>query len=237
MKRVVVLSLVLSHALASAQSPQPPAGQQVLGVFVGTLPCADCSGLHTELTLFSKGPNLFAEATFFLRETYLGTREGDKAIESNGEWTIIRGSGNDRNATVYQLDPDKKNETRYFLKVGDDQLRLLDSAKLPMDAPFDVSLRRVPPGTAVAGGYRPAPIGSAVRDAAAFAAGDRAKASGHAIALVGIVRAALQVVAGTNYRLCLDVTTAGKPDRVLAVVYRDLKGQHKLTEWTVGGCE
>ena len=67
------------------------------------MPCADCGGLRTELTLYAKGPDRFAGATFFLRETYIGAREGDKrTFESRGEWTILRGSGGDRNATSLQ---------------------------------------------------------------------------------------------------------------------------------------
>jgi copper homeostasis protein (lipoprotein) len=238
----LALALALSVALlpwaAGAQvNTLPPDGPHVLGVFVGTLPCADCRGLKTELTLFMKGPNNYVDATFFLRETYLGTREGDKAIESRGEWTILRGSATDRNATVYQLDPDKKNETRFFLKIGDDQLRMLDRERRAIDAPFDLSLKRLSP-VGLAGGYQAAPVTSdSIRRAADFAVADRARTSGQAVALAGVVRAEQQVVAGMNYRLCLDVTVAGKPARVLATVYRDLNNQRTLTAWTAGACE
>jgi hypothetical protein len=54
--------------------------------------------------------------------------------------------------------------------------------------------------------------------------------------LVSIVKAEQQIVAGINYRLCLSVLSAGKPEQVSATVYRDLKNQYSLSAWKPGPC-
>ena len=51
------------------------------------------------------------------------------------------------------------------------------------------------------------------------------------------------MAAGTNYRLCLKVTTSGEANEadvtitVKVVVYRNLKGVFSLTSWVEEDCE
>ena len=52
------------------------------------------------------------------------------------------------------------------------------------------------------------------------------------LALVTLVKAAEQVVAGMNYYLTLSVTLNGAPRTAEAVVYRRFNGDQKLTSWT-----
>jgi len=42
-------------------------------------------------------------------------------------------------------------------------------------------------------------------------------------------RAERQIVAGSNYRLCLDVTIAGRADAVQALIFRNLEQRFQLT--------
>src|SRR5258706_12977378 len=39
-----------------------------------TLPCADCSGILTELSLYARSRSQFDDSTYKLTQTYLGTR-------------------------------------------------------------------------------------------------------------------------------------------------------------------
>lgn len=55
--------------------------------------------------------------------------------------------------------------------------------------------------------------------------------------LVRIVKAEQQVVAGLNYRICMDVRRRRHTERVTAVVYRDLRGRYSMTSWDLGRCE
>ncbi|MEY4878696.1 MAG: hypothetical protein RJB62_164 [Pseudomonadota bacterium] len=139
-----LLSLVLAASLmgpsaalaASAPAPmekgQAPAsapddtlhGEEILlGVFEGTLPCAGCDGIRTELTLIMEGEHVFI-GRFILRETYLSCVRSETVI--TGTWTILRGTNLDPDALVYEIyfgDPETR---RAYVKVGDNTIRVLD---------------------------------------------------------------------------------------------------------------
>ena len=73
-----------------------PAPAPISGTFEGTLPCADCSGIKTELVISEDGK-------FKLTETYMAKKE--KQFVSEGE--IVRGEGGrfsltDKDGTVRQ---------------------------------------------------------------------------------------------------------------------------------------
>jgi len=113
------------------------------GAFVGVLPCADCSGIRSELRLYteqSSGRPTRYEAT----ETYLGTRDGDRTVRRAGRWTILRGSATDPNATAYQLDYDRADGPQNLLRVSYAELRLLDREQREITSTAPHSLHRVP---------------------------------------------------------------------------------------------
>ena len=72
--------------------------------------------------------------------------------------------------------------------------------------------------------------------AANFAVGEKGRKEGNSISLVSIERAETQVVAGTNYRLCLRVKINDETKDVKAVVYRNLSKAHLLTDWEEASC-
>jgi cystatin-C len=93
------------------------------------------------------------------------------------------------------------------------------------------------------GGYKKiARSDAGAASAAAFAIRAQAEKTKATIELVSVENAESQVVAGTNYRLCLKVTTSGEENEadvtitVKVVVYRNLKAQYSLTSWTEEDC-
>jgi len=127
-------------------SGAPAAGEAVLtGDYKGRLPCADCSGLDTELKLYAKGRFDTSDAFYVETRTYRGTRNGDMAYSDRGLWTVLKGSATDPNATVYQLNPDRPSETQsYLLKENGAALVQLDRNLKPIDTKMNLTLRRVP---------------------------------------------------------------------------------------------
>jgi copper homeostasis protein (lipoprotein) len=118
----------------------PPAGQRLFGFYVGTLPCADCSGIRTELNLFApEGSGV--DASYWLKETYLGRPGKDATFESGGSWKAQPGT-HDPQATVYRLTEARSRESRFLLKVSDDELRMLDRSGRTIESKLDYSLRR-----------------------------------------------------------------------------------------------
>lgn len=117
MKSLAAILAAGVFGLALPASAEP----LLVGVFVGVLPCADCSGIRTELTLVRKASG-WAEGRFLMKETYLGRRVAP--FVSTGEWTTIKGDAVDDNAVVYELNPD--HPTRHFLKDGEHRIEVLD---------------------------------------------------------------------------------------------------------------
>ncbi|NIG52535.1 copper resistance protein NlpE [Chitinophaga sp. Cy-1792] len=109
--------------------------------YIGTLPCADCSGIITKLTINETDST--GNQHFKLTETYQGTKNGDQDLNSEGRYAIIKGSASDPNAVVIVLNPDKdKNLQRYFQKISEDELRLLDTEQKAINSNLNYSLKR-----------------------------------------------------------------------------------------------
>jgi cystatin-C len=93
------------------------------------------------------------------------------------------------------------------------------------------------------GGYKTVSTDDAeVKAAAEFAVSERAEKEGVSLTLVSIESAERQVVAGTNYRLCLKVSADGEEDDsgdtqgVKVVVFRSLQKEYVLKSWEVDDC-
>jgi uncharacterized lipoprotein NlpE involved in copper resistance len=235
-----LIALSLSLVTADGNSLKAGAGQPNRGqkkgpkaVYEGVLPCADCEGIKTELTLYRKAESS-DPATYRLSETYLGRR--GKGFVSTGKWAITHGAGAQAEATVYQLDPDKPDRMRSFLVINDTQIRQLDKQQQEFDSKLNYTLTKR--GGSRAGAYRAIPGGDSGAVAAAdFAVGEEQRRSSQAVSLVSIAQAQSQVVAGMNYKLCLKVKTDGQLKEASAVVYRNLQQQYSLTSWSWEACK
>jgi len=127
-------------------SGAPRPGTAILfGVYKGTMPCADCSGLETVLRLYAKGKFDTTYAFYVRTQTYRGAPHGDVTFSDRGEWTVLRGDATDPDATVYQLNPDDEQHSEALL-VQDKgaALEQLDRDLTPIETPMNVALKRVP---------------------------------------------------------------------------------------------
>ena len=96
-------------------------------VFEGTLPCADCNGIETTLTLYHN--KIKNQSTYKLREVYL-YQNNDKTFDTYGNWNALKGTQQDPNAIVYQLavqneDPEDPDVINYLV-VDKNTLMLID---------------------------------------------------------------------------------------------------------------
>lgn len=124
---------------AAVVTPEAAAEPMSL-TFAGTLLCADCPGIKTELTLTRKAVG-WAEGAYRLTETYL---ERGGPIVTTGDWTTLRGDAVDDDATVYELNPDAPKTARRFLRVGDDKaIRVLDGDMKTLPKGLPDTLNRV----------------------------------------------------------------------------------------------
>ena len=97
-----------------------------------------------------------------------------------------------------------------------------------------VSAQRPP----MVGGYKAVANTDAGAVAAAnFAVETQSEKTGSEYSLEELVKAERQVVQGSNYRLCMEVSAdGGDTTFVQAVVYVDLKGNRKLSSWADSTC-
>ena len=101
----------------------------------------------------------------------------------------------------------------------------LVSAALATDNPTKIDH---PP---LAGGYSPAENDPEMSKVAEFAIKTQAKATGHPLQLVKILKVERQVVAGLNYRLEIEVADGSKRFKARVVVWKMLDGSLALTSW------
>jgi predicted secreted protein len=123
-----------------------PKSLVLLGIYRGTTACADCTGIQTELRLYTKGKNDFTDSIYISTRTYQGGRNGDQSFTDRGDWSLNKGDAADSNATVYALSSDDPQHAQYFLlQPGGASLTLLGPQMKPIDAPpqYQSILKRV----------------------------------------------------------------------------------------------
>jgi len=134
------MGLILVMALLSCNQSLPKVehkiapvneikGDVLIGHYIGTLPCAGCSGLKTELTLY--GATTMESYKYTLRETYLSSNAGDKVVERSGAYNFERGNSTDDDAVIYVLDPDSAKNRRFWMQNDSTVLAVDDKGDVP----------------------------------------------------------------------------------------------------------
>lgn len=102
----------------------PPPDDAFERSWQGVLPCSDCDGIRTRLTLRRDDDG---KQEFELEETYLGAEAGN-VFSLAGAWReASQGAGGD--ATVFRLDPDGADQ--WYQLQPDGSLELLDGQGRP----------------------------------------------------------------------------------------------------------
>lgn len=98
------------------------------GTYAGTLPCADCEGIQTELTLAGDG-------SYTLRRRYLG-KAGQQPIEDTGTWQATSGNA----GVLLDADnPDRRTEYRF---TNGNTLKLLGRDGKELESNLNYSLTK-----------------------------------------------------------------------------------------------
>ncbi|WP_212001092.1 copper resistance protein NlpE [Chitinophaga sp. HK235] len=109
--------------------------------YTGTLPCADCNGILTTLSLEEQGPG--GGQFFKLKEVYQGVKGKDQTFNSDGIYVILPSPSDNPDAVIIQLNPDKdQNLQRFYKKVGENELQQLDKDKQPIQSTLNYSLKK-----------------------------------------------------------------------------------------------
>ncbi len=104
--------------------------------YTGELPCTDCAGIATTLTLFPGD-------SFLIAETYKGTKEGDRNYTSRGVWSSMADAVDPAAGRIVYLSPNQ-GMPRRFRQLGDSALRQLDKDGREFESSANLILRRLP---------------------------------------------------------------------------------------------
>jgi copper homeostasis protein (lipoprotein) len=113
------------------------AAKPVSQTFAGTLPCADCSGLQTELILTQTIPNAW-HGTFKMKQIYEG--KSVNPLLTTGTWEMSQGSPSDSQAKILELKTETE-QPEYWLVVDNNTIQMLDSQKNTINSPFNNVLK------------------------------------------------------------------------------------------------
>ncbi len=143
-----LMSGLLMVVWLSGCAALPPRAQvdaaSVAGRYVGTLPCADCAGVRTDLTLL---PGAGSEGgAYTVRETRVGARSvgvgAGATSQRAGDWSVQA----DAVRTLVRVGPDRTgvHGERHFVRASEQVLRLLDGQRRELPTELPRSLVRVP---------------------------------------------------------------------------------------------
>lgn len=130
-----LVCLVLAGPAAHATSQGPVAD----GPYVGTLPCADCAGIRTSLTLYTMGQGGLP-LVYRMTRVYLGTPSGDRGEEYIGPWSRIDAGAGE----TLRIEPHDDARRSSFRRADADRLVLLDRSEQPIATRQDLALVRDP---------------------------------------------------------------------------------------------
>ncbi len=103
--------------------------ENFMGTFSGVLPCADCPGILTTLTLNADG-------TYSLETVYQGKGD-EKPFTRQGKWTPSE------DLAFIELDYDKKGGSGYYKLIDKNTLEKLDSNARPITSELNYKLTRM----------------------------------------------------------------------------------------------
>ena len=108
-------------------------------VFTGTLPAASCPGIVYQITLYNYKNS--GDGVFNAKLTYLEAENGkDTSFEFNGRQYTLKGTPEDKNATVLQFVPfNNKSDTMNFL-YQEQKLIMLDKNMNKIQSSLNYSL-------------------------------------------------------------------------------------------------
>ncbi|MCC5935655.1 MAG: copper resistance protein NlpE N-terminal domain-containing protein [Lunatimonas sp.] len=107
-------------------------------VYEGTVPCIDCEAIHMELWLERDETEVTPDYRMIMN--YENTPVGDKEEEVTGNYTIVSGYAQDRDAVVYQLNPGT-NEPRHFVLNEDRSITMLGENMQRLEEEDDLGYR------------------------------------------------------------------------------------------------
>lgn len=104
--------------------------ERVIARYIGTLPCADCSGIRADLLLYAGGAGRDT-LRYSLWRSRLDAHGGEVTEEVQGRWATLPSPVLGTGATVYRLEPDRVAAAITLLRIDDNRMRMLEGGAAP----------------------------------------------------------------------------------------------------------
>jgi hypothetical protein len=145
MRKVLIANFFLLYcSLAHAQDNNAAAKIGAIhGTYKHFLPCSDCTGIETTLTLDCEEP--CNSGSYYLREESVNSINGDKGSESFGKWIISDtvASPSETSLVISLKDTVAQANSKNFFLLTADNLEQLDKRKQKIDPPFNLVLKKL----------------------------------------------------------------------------------------------
>lgn len=133
MRPMTLSALMTAVLLTGCASQTPVTERSPYGVWEGTLPCADCPGIETRLTLYRE-PD-----TYKLTETYQ-ERNGD-VTEREGQWQVLPPT-DPMDLGRISLQGDNGKVVRMYRRLPEGDLEMLNRDGERIQSKLNYTLRR-----------------------------------------------------------------------------------------------
>ncbi len=146
MVRLFIISVFITSAfIATGQEITPTVAKKLLdlpGTYVGRLPCADCSGIESSLTL--QCDSLCHGGKYMIIDKYLDGKNAGQPNKRKGSWQIAgKGDLMDHSIIVIALDADDTAKVSFYELKKDGDLLPLSKDMHKIDAPKDMTMKRL----------------------------------------------------------------------------------------------
>ncbi|MDG5501510.1 copper resistance protein NlpE [Marinobacter sp. BGYM27] len=125
-------TLMMTLLISACATVEPEPAPKQYGTWSGTLPCADCAGIETRLTLFAQ------PRTYVLEEAYKGKPE---PIEHSGTWSLLPPE-NAMDLGRIVLTNEKGTVDRQFRRLPDGGLKMLGKDGKDIRSELNYTLER-----------------------------------------------------------------------------------------------
>lgn len=133
---LIIIAVLLGWICYSFNPISPANFRPLTTTYSGKLPCADCSGLLTTLTLI-KQKNIGESGYYVMHELYEGKTTTPYITE--GTWLITKGTPDNPEASVLQLTQSNAPGVTYY-RIDGETLTMLNQQKEKIDSPFNETL-------------------------------------------------------------------------------------------------
>ncbi|MBL7250290.1 copper resistance protein NlpE [Alloalcanivorax sp. C16-2] len=136
-KTLHALGLAATLGLAACQS-QPLDPKASSTVYQGVLPCADCAGIKTTLTLYRDQDG--EASRFELRQQYLDRGQAGSGQVERGNWVSQRMQLDGQSYPLYVLNPEQPEEQFRFVQNRRNAVEMLNAEGQRIDSDLNYTL-------------------------------------------------------------------------------------------------